>query len=162
MKKKVLIVDDDQYIRDSLSAILDSEGYESFVAEDKASTFEQINKNKPDVILMDVHMSSNQEGYDITRELMNDKNLKDIAVIILTSTEIISGGEKLIDLARKFRNDPQFGYINAVLQENADGIKTLEYKSEKLGKVVSLPVKDAISKPIDTTLLLDAIKTALQ
>ena len=159
---KILVVDDDPNIRSSLSAILGNEGFEVSSAEDKNVAFNVLEKNTPDVILLDVNISSNQDGYDIARELLNSKKYGNIPVIILTSTEIVSGGEKLIDLARKFRNNPQFGYINAILQEDPEGRKTIEYKAESSGEVVSLPVADAISKPIDTDLLLDSIKMVLQ
>ena len=161
MKKKILIVDDDQHIRNSLSAILNSEGYNTGVAEDKSAVFKQINENKPDLILLDVHITSEQEGYDIAQELLNDKNYKDIPVVILTSTEIVSGNNKIVDLARKFRNNPQFEYINAILDEEK-GEKILEYKSEKTGEIVRLPIEDVVSKPIETSILLETLERVLQ
>ena len=161
MKKNILIVDDDVNIRNSLSAILTNEGYTTDVAEDKSSTFLKIREKTPDLILLDVHISSDQEGYEIAMELLDDKKLSEIPVIIFTSTEIVSGNNKIIDLARKFRNNPQFNYINAILSEDEAGNKVIEYKSEKTGNIVQLPIKDAISKPIDTNILLDSIETAL-
>lgn len=159
MKKKILIVDDDQYIRNSLSAILNNAGYVTKVAEDKKSSFFQLTNEKPDLILMDVHISTNQEGYEIAQELSKDKKYKNIPIIILSSTEIISGGDKLVNLARKFRSNPQFSYINAILQENEDGTKSLEYKAESNGEILKLAVYDAISKPIDNHLLLESIES---
>jgi len=160
--KKILVVDDDENIRDSLSAILKSEGYNVLTAEDKGTAFSNLRENIPDLILLDVHISSNQEGFDIAQELLNTEKYHSVPVIILTNTEIVSGGDKLLDLARKFRNNPQFGYINAILQEEENGKRVLEYKSEKSGKVVTLPVADAISKPIDTDLLLESIDSVFK
>lgn len=162
MKKNILIVDDDVNIRNSLSAILTSEGYSTDVAEDKSTVFLKIKEKTPDLILLDVYISSDQEGYEIVMELLDDKKLSGIPVIIFTSTEIVSGNNKIIDLARKFRNNPQFNYINAILSEDEAGNKVIEYKSEKTGKLIRLPIKDVISKPIDTNILLNSIDSALK
>jgi len=158
MKKKILIVDDDQYVRNSLSALLTSEDYVTYLAEDKISAFVQIKKNSPDLILLDVHISTEQEGYKIAQEFLNDQSSKNIPVIIFTNSEIISGNNKIIELARKFRNNPQFEFINAILNEKENGEKILEYKVKNTGEIISLPIKDVISKPIDTTLLLESIE----
>lgn len=155
--KKILVVDDDINIRNSLSAILTSEGYEVSIAEDKAETFKKLKETGAELILLDVHISSNQEGYEIASELLADKNYKNIGVIILTSTEIVSGNQKIVELARKFRNNPQFGYINAILNVDNNGAKILEYKAEGSGEIISLPVHDAVSKPINTDILIKSI-----
>ena len=158
MKRKVLVVDDDQYIRNSLSAILNSEDYIVSVAEDKITALHELKKSRPDVMLLDVNMNEKQEGYDLANELLQSNEYNDIPVIMLTSTEIVSGNDKILDLARKFRNNPQFDYINAILREDNKGKKILEYKSDKNGEIIQLPVYDALSKPIDTNLLLDTLR----
>ena len=73
---KVLIADDDQDIRDSLQVILESRQYTVVTAADKEEGMEKIKTEKPDLLILDVMMSTWQDGFDMSRELKNDPELK--------------------------------------------------------------------------------------
>ena len=53
---KVLIIDDERAIRNSLGEILTDEGYEVDTAEDGAAGLQQVEKEKYDVIFCDIKM----------------------------------------------------------------------------------------------------------
>jgi DNA-binding response OmpR family regulator len=66
-KAKILIADDDQDIRDSLQTILGSRDYEVVTAVDKTDGIEKIRAEKPDLAILDVMMSTWQDGFEMSR-----------------------------------------------------------------------------------------------
>ena len=53
MSKKILIADDDRFMREMLKALLTQAGYDVILAEDGQSAVEMAKKESPDLILMD-------------------------------------------------------------------------------------------------------------
>jgi DNA-binding response OmpR family regulator len=67
---KVLIVDDEKHIRLLYSEELKEEGYEVFVAADGNDILDLIEKDRPDVIVLDIKMVSSN-GLDVLQEVRN-------------------------------------------------------------------------------------------
>jgi DNA-binding response OmpR family regulator len=67
---KVLIVDDEKHIRLLYAEELEEEGYEVAVASDGLGIIERIEKEKPDVIILDIKMVSSN-GLDVLQEIRN-------------------------------------------------------------------------------------------
>ncbi|MGD0821062.1 MAG: response regulator [Desulfomonilia bacterium] len=67
---KVLIVDDEKHIRLLYAEELEEEGYEVAVASDGSGILERIEKEKPDVIILDIKMVSSN-GLDVLQEIRN-------------------------------------------------------------------------------------------
>ena len=65
---KVLIIDDERAIRNSLGEILTDEGYEVDTAEDGASGLQQVEKEKYDVIFCDIKMPG-MDGVEVLGKL---------------------------------------------------------------------------------------------
>jgi DNA-binding response OmpR family regulator len=68
--QKVLIVDDEKHIRLLYAEELEEEGYEVAVASDGSGILERIEKEKPDVIILDIKMVSSN-GLDVLQEIRN-------------------------------------------------------------------------------------------
>ena len=91
MKKvKILIAEDDPDFRDSLKSVLESQQYTVITAVDKADGMEKIKNEKPDLAILDIMMSTWEDGLQMSRELKNDPQFKDMPIIMLTGirTEI--------------------------------------------------------------------------
>ncbi len=88
---KIVIVDDDQDIRDSLQAILEARQYVAITAADKIEGLEKIRTEKPDLAVLDVMMSSHDDGFEMARELKNDPELKDMPILMLTGIKRETG-----------------------------------------------------------------------
>jgi CheY-like chemotaxis protein len=86
MAGTILIVDDDQSIRELLSLHLSAAGYEVHVAPDAISAGYMILRSPPDLIISDVNMP-HMDGFEFVAALKADKSLPDIPVIFLTSLE---------------------------------------------------------------------------
>ncbi|HWI41105.1 MAG TPA: response regulator, partial [Verrucomicrobiae bacterium] len=56
MKQTILVVDDEERIRTSLAGILEDEGYETVFARDGREALAMVEKEMPDLILLDIWM----------------------------------------------------------------------------------------------------------
>jgi len=84
--KKVYIIDDDRDIVESISMVLKSNGYEVSAQFDDENVVENIKKNNPDVIILDVIFPENSSaGFEIAREIKNDSELINIPIIMLSA-----------------------------------------------------------------------------
>ena len=88
---KILIADDDQDIRDSLQAILEARQYNVVTAADKEEGMEKVKTEKPDLLILDVMMSTWQDGFEMSRELKNDPQFKNIPILMLTGIKEETG-----------------------------------------------------------------------
>lgn len=79
---KILIVDDTRLNQKILKGALDSD-YDVAVAVDSLSAFRAIEKNKPDLILLDIIMPG-LDGYEVCRILKEDKHTAEIPIIFIT------------------------------------------------------------------------------
>ena len=83
MSKDVLVVDDEQDVRDYLRALLQDNGYAVRTARDGAEGMTQVQAQRPDVILLDLQMPE-ETGTGLYRKLRDLKGLRDIPVIIIS------------------------------------------------------------------------------
>lgn len=81
--KKILIVDDDPGILEVSEIVLKEGGYK-VVTDDGKSVDEKIDKDRPDLILLDILMSG-VDGRDISKKLKNQTSTKHIPIIILSA-----------------------------------------------------------------------------
>jgi two-component system chemotaxis response regulator CheY len=86
MTAHILIVDDDESMRDLLRLHLTAAGYEVDVAQDAITAGYMVLRNPPDLIITDVHMP-HMDGFEFIEALKADKTVPDIPVIFLTSVE---------------------------------------------------------------------------
>jgi len=88
---KILIADDDPDIRVSLQAILESQQYTVVTAVDKKDGMEKIKAEKPDLAILDVMMSTWEDGFQMARELKKDPQFKDMPILMLTGIKNETG-----------------------------------------------------------------------
>ena len=128
MAKKVLMIDDDREFIDAISNILDAKGYEVVSATDGKDGVAKAKAEKPDIILLDVMMTTKSEGFDVAREMNKDKNLKDTPVVILT------GIKREMNLPFGFEPDADWLPVKAVLEKPVKPevlLKTIEENIKK-------------------------------
>jgi len=83
-KKKIMIVEDDSFVMDIYQTKLSQEGYEVLPAENGAEAIKKLEKEIPDLILLDIIMPY-VDGLQVLRKIKADEKLKDIPVILLTN-----------------------------------------------------------------------------
>ncbi|MCK5565584.1 MAG: response regulator [Planctomycetes bacterium] len=81
---KILVVDDDGDLVAAISTVLEGKGYEVATASNKEEGMAKIKEIKPDLAILDVMLSTWQDGFEMARELKGDEGLKDIPILMLT------------------------------------------------------------------------------
>ena len=83
-KKKVLIVDDDSFLSGIYATKLDIEGFDVVTAKDGEEGLKAVEKEIPDLILLDVLMPK-LDGFETLKRLKQIAGAKDVPVIMLTN-----------------------------------------------------------------------------
>ena len=82
----ILVIDDDESIRQLLQLHLSAAGYEVQVAADAISAGYMVLRSPPNLIITDVNMP-HMDGFEFVAALKSDSTLPNIPVIFLTSVE---------------------------------------------------------------------------
>lgn len=91
--QKILIIEDDDFIRKLISQKLEREGYLVNSAIEGVSGLKMIENEKPDLVLLDIILPG-IDGFEILRKKQSNSEIKDIPVIILSNL----GEKKNVDL----------------------------------------------------------------
>lgn len=83
--KKILLVDDDIDLISAITLVLTNSGYEVTSAYNGKEGFKKALAEQPDLIVLDVMMSTHSEGFDIARDLRKVEATKKTPIILLTS-----------------------------------------------------------------------------
>ncbi len=97
MAKKILIIEDDKFLRTLLVRKLTKENYEIFEASDGEEGIKKIKEIKPDLVLLDLILPG-IDGFEILTRTKSDLSLPLIPVIIMSNLgqeEEIKRGLKL-------------------------------------------------------------------
>ena len=84
MTKKILIIDDEQDIVETIKFMLEVHGYECLTAFDGEEGLKLAKSAKPDLIILDVMMPK-INGFKISRLLKYDNMYKNIPILMLTA-----------------------------------------------------------------------------
>lgn len=91
MPKKILVIEDDKHIRDTICYILEEESYEVTSSGD-SKILKSINTLKPDLILLDnwlTEWKSDATGQQLSKELKSNPSTKHIPIIIISAVSNI-------------------------------------------------------------------------
>ena len=92
-RQKILVVDDDVDLCDSLKVVLEQAGYDAQTAASRAEGMEKARREQPDLVILDVMMETWQDGFEMSRDLKRDPQLKGTPILMLTSIEETTGIE---------------------------------------------------------------------
>ncbi|MCJ7829853.1 MAG: TRAP transporter large permease subunit, partial [Desulfobacterales bacterium] len=68
-KREILVVDDDTDIRDAIRIILEKNGYQVRTGKNGREALEALKAKKPDLMILDIMMSTDTEGFDLAYAL---------------------------------------------------------------------------------------------
>ena len=83
--KKILVVDDEPHVIKSLTFVLAREGYDVSSAENGEDAMTKIRQSRPSLVFLDVMMAHPTEGVDVSEAMMEDPDLRDIRVVMITA-----------------------------------------------------------------------------
>src|ERR1051326_2006927 len=99
MAATILIIDDDESMRELLRLHLAGAGYDVQVAEDAIAAGYMVLKQPPDLIISDINMP-HLDGFEFIAALRADKNVPHIPVIFLTDRKSTRLNSSHIPLSR--------------------------------------------------------------
>lgn len=95
MKKKIFAVDDEPDILELISINIREAGYNVLTFEDSHSLMVQLEKEIPDLIVLDI-MLPEMDGFEVCRILRNSKKYKEIPILMLTARSDVT--DKILGL----------------------------------------------------------------
>lgn len=84
MAKKILVVEDDKFLRELISQKLLREGYDVAEAMDGEKGIDAVKQEKPDLILLDLILPG-IDGFEVLARIKSDPEISEIPVIILSN-----------------------------------------------------------------------------
>jgi len=81
----ILIVDDDPDLVTVCRSILQTEGYQVLEAENGSQALKMLRREKPDLVLLDIMMTTILDGLSVSEEMLADPALKDVPIIMISS-----------------------------------------------------------------------------
>jgi two-component system, cell cycle response regulator DivK len=93
MTKRILVVEDQEDLREVLRTLLTGSGYEMLEAADGRAGVEKAKAERPDLILMGIQMPV-LNGYDATQQIKAEPNLKATPIIAVSSFAMKGDEEK--------------------------------------------------------------------
>lgn len=103
MSKKILIVDDEEDIRDLIGFNLGKMGYEIFEAADGTAAFSSYQSNMPDLIVTDINMPGGDDGWTFLNKL-SEVYSKLPPVVVMSGYP--KNAEKTTELVTHFMQKP--------------------------------------------------------
>ena len=111
MAKKVLVIDDDGDFVESIVNLLEARGYVVASASNGKDGVQKAKTEKPDLVLLDVMMTTKDEGFNVARELHSIEALKKTPVIMVT------GVRKEMNLPFGFEPDETWLPVKQILEK---------------------------------------------
>jgi len=126
MAHKILIIDDDIDLVEVLRIVLESHGYIVLDAQDGERGYKMIEKDKPDLIILDVMMRTEDEGFVIARKIRSTPVIADIPIIMLTAVTQQTGYQ--------YNKNDETLPVNEFLEKPVMPNTLIEYIEKYLGK----------------------------
>jgi len=98
--KNILIVDDEDDIRNLMTEVLSFNGYNVLSAINGKEALSKVKKERVDLIILDINLPD-INGYDVFRLILNNEKTKNIPVIIFSSSDTVSSINKFMVLGAK-------------------------------------------------------------
>ena len=105
-RKLVLIVDDEEDVREYLSTLLQDNGYQTFTANNGEDGLAKVKDQRPDLITLDVSMPE-KSGIKFYREMKGSDEYKDIPIVMITG--VASEFERFISTRKQV--PPPDGFV---------------------------------------------------
>jgi CheY-like chemotaxis protein len=111
VSKKILMIDDDDELVESVKTLLEAKGYSFISASSSDEGVEMAKNEQPSLIFLDVMMIHDSDGLNGALKLKNEKSTVDIPVIMMT------GIRKPDHLLESYASDEKFSNIKGVYEK---------------------------------------------
>ena len=93
MEKNILVIDHDQEFQKTVQSLLETEGYNVISATlaenglEQAKTLPLLKEEKPDLVLLDLGLSGDTGGFDVSVKLKEDASTREIPIVAVRDAE---------------------------------------------------------------------------
>jgi CheY-like chemotaxis protein len=142
MAEKILIVDDDMETLRLVGLMLQRQGYQIVAASNGTQALGLTRNEKPDLIVLDV-MMPDMDGYEVTRQLRQDKDTLDIPIILFTAKsqvdDKVTGYEVGADdyLTKPVHPAELVAHIKALLSRGKSRAASYQEKAHTIGFIAA-------------------------
>jgi two-component system alkaline phosphatase synthesis response regulator PhoP len=127
MPKKVLIIDDDIDLVEAMRITLERAGFTVIDAQDGKKGLDKVKKEKPDLVILDVMMGTQDEGFHIAYFLRQNPDTAELPIIMLTAI----GQETGFSFNKE--KDGDFLPVNEFIEKPINPDKLVETVKSNLG-----------------------------
>jgi two-component system sensor histidine kinase/response regulator len=152
---KILVIDDESWLREMVRLALEQQGFEVIEATDSADGFEQASKQMPDLILCDVNMGQPGAGYTTLAKLREDAATATIPFILMTGLADAAGMRHGMELGaddylpKPFKVDELYATVNARLRKAQTVRDEAEKKLSILRSQISMMLPHEMRTPLN-------------
>jgi CheY-like chemotaxis protein len=111
--RRVLLVDDDEIMRESVRRVLEQEKWEVTEASNGRTALQSLAQSVPDAIVLDLMMPE-MDGFEFLEEMHRHDQWRDIPVLVLTAKDLNAEDHRQLN-----------GYVERVMQKNASDLDAL-------------------------------------
>ncbi len=153
MALKILVIEDNQQVRDNIMEILENEGFEMHQAENGIIGIEISKKIQPDLILCDI-MMPDMDGYGVLIHLRKNVLTSTIPFIFLTAKDTREDLRKGMQLgaddyiSKPFTIDELLNAVNIRINRIKEFKKKSEEKLNELTENLGVPIAKEINEPL--------------
>jgi CheY-like chemotaxis protein len=111
MAKKILLIDDDRDLVESLGQALKANGYEVVTALSGSAGLKTLLAEKPDLLILDVMMETDTAGFEAAAQIRSDREssryreFREIPIILLTAINQVTNNRFSLDDSKNFLPD---------------------------------------------------------
>src|SRR5256885_567088 len=163
--KKILVIDDEEWLREMVHLALQEKGFDVVEAENGARGIELARKELPDLILCDVNMEK-MNGYGALSSLRNEPSTASIPFILMTGLADNAGMRHGMELGaddylpKPFTIDALYAAVEARLKKTETLRSAAEKKLADLRDNISLMLPHELRTPLNGILAFGEILVA--
>jgi DNA-binding NarL/FixJ family response regulator len=146
MSAKLLLVDDEPGVRESVQAYLEDSGYQVQVASNAKDAWDMLQQNQPDLVISDLMMPQ-VDGYQFLQQLREDPRFVALPVVFLTArgmkSDRITGYQAGCDayLSKPFDPEELIAIVQNVLQRRATANSNNNPEVEGIARQIAAELK---------------------
>lgn len=125
-KKKILIVDDEFFVRKIFGELFKKRGFDVILATNGDEGLDMIRNNKPDLVVLDILMPG-KDGLEVLRQLKKEKIIEKLPVIVLSAFS----GPQYVDTALELGAKAYLGKADYQIDEILSKVDELLGKNKK-------------------------------
>jgi len=128
MMSKILMIDDDPDFRYAVRMVLEGEGFEVEEAANGKEGVSKVLDVQPDLVILDVIMAEDLEGFEVARTLREEHDLRDLPILMLTAVHSVR------EVPYRFAPDEEYLPVDVFMDKPIEPEALVETVEEMLGE----------------------------